>query len=253
MYMLISGEVEVCEKRMGEDVRLGFLSEGAFFGEAPVLGINGELGLEVRTRTVRAVTDIECVYITRDDVQSLCEQYQELKARMRRFSTGGGRITNQKLRTLDLTKDELTDLSADFKKKTRHCSEVRKKHNLESDSFVPDHLLPEDAAATVKAAGRFMKGGAARHQKDREEREERAAQLKAQLEGDGLGSLLVETEATRQQVDALTSKLETLHTSVHAQMSQLAEQMRVLVAAGPGAESVLMRPLTPSDAGLRMP
>ena len=44
MYMLISGEVEVCEKRMGEDVRLGFLSEGAFFGEAPVLGINGELG-----------------------------------------------------------------------------------------------------------------------------------------------------------------------------------------------------------------
>ena len=98
-----------------------------------------------------------------------------------------------------------------------------------------------------------MKGGAARHQKDREEREERAAQLKAQLEGDGLGSLLVETEATRQQVEVLASKLDTLHTSVHAQMSQLAEQMRVLVAAGPGAESVLMRPLTPSDAGLRMP
>ena len=44
-YMVMNGEVEVFEKRRtGDDskpmqnVRLGFLSEGAFFGEAPVLG-----------------------------------------------------------------------------------------------------------------------------------------------------------------------------------------------------------------------
>jgi CRP-like cAMP-binding protein len=71
MYMVMGGEVEVSEARDGADQRLGFLSEGAFFGEAPVLGFD-EVGLELRTRSVRAVTDTELCYLTRDDVQSLC-------------------------------------------------------------------------------------------------------------------------------------------------------------------------------------
>ena len=76
MYMLMDGEVEVLENRPSldgppEEVRLGFLSEGAFFGEAPVLG-RDESGIELRIRTVRAVTECELCYLSRRDVQQLC-------------------------------------------------------------------------------------------------------------------------------------------------------------------------------------
>lgn len=53
----MNGEVEV--KRLGQ--RLGFLSDGAFFGEPPMLGdkLIGE-----RTRTVEAITDVHLCFIT---------------------------------------------------------------------------------------------------------------------------------------------------------------------------------------------
>ena len=51
MYFIVSGEVEVSHD--GE--RLGFLSEGAFFGETPLIeaisGVSGG-GANIRTRTV---------------------------------------------------------------------------------------------------------------------------------------------------------------------------------------------------------
>lgn len=37
LYLLMSGEAEVTEKRGDRLVQLGFISEGAFFGEAPLL------------------------------------------------------------------------------------------------------------------------------------------------------------------------------------------------------------------------
>merc|ERR1712195_103975 len=85
MYMLISGECEVSEQRGKETMRLGFLCEGAFFGETPVLAAAEEPGIQIRMRTVRAVTDIELIYLTRDSVQHVCTQYPELRARMTRF------------------------------------------------------------------------------------------------------------------------------------------------------------------------
>jgi hypothetical protein len=55
---MMSGEVEVTEMRgeAGQPIRLGFLSEGSFFGEGPMLEAGGVGGLFLRTRTVRAVT-----------------------------------------------------------------------------------------------------------------------------------------------------------------------------------------------------
>eukprot|EP01052_Picozoa_sp_SAG31_P053176 SAG31_NODE_13499_length_865_cov_0.741514_2_plen_75_part_00 len=51
MYIVISGELEVTAK-WGE--RLGFLSDGGFFGELPVLDRSSST--EIRRRTVTAVT-----------------------------------------------------------------------------------------------------------------------------------------------------------------------------------------------------
>eukprot|EP01052_Picozoa_sp_SAG31_P063969 SAG31_NODE_22861_length_516_cov_1.151079_1_plen_123_part_01 len=58
MYIVMSGEVEVSEKRLTGNPddpisveRLGFLAEGAFFGESPLLG-KTETSMEIRMRTV---------------------------------------------------------------------------------------------------------------------------------------------------------------------------------------------------------
>ena len=74
-YMVLVGEVEVtmrCDVSE-EEVRLGFLSEGAFFGEAPVLAANSDVRQQMRTRTVRAVTRTELCYLTREAIMQLCE------------------------------------------------------------------------------------------------------------------------------------------------------------------------------------
>lgn len=123
--MVLRGEVEVSE-RLGTDlVRLGFLAEGAFFGEAPVLGKRGEAGLELRKRTVRAVTDVELVYISRDDVSTLCDNYAELHGRLTRFDKSGEVLTNRTLRKMDMSVDELKQMAHEFKKAVRLSAVVR--------------------------------------------------------------------------------------------------------------------------------
>ena len=74
--------------------RLGFLSEGAFFGEAAVLA--DESGRELRRRTLQAVTDSELCYINREDVIALRGEYPELDARLKRFvNVGNIRLTRK--------------------------------------------------------------------------------------------------------------------------------------------------------------
>jgi CRP-like cAMP-binding protein len=93
MYMLLQGEVEVTRDGPaaafpGGEVksvpeRLGFLSEGSFFGELPVL--SRDIDAEIRTRTVTAVTYCKLAYLTRDDVAGLMKQYPVLRIRVNRF------------------------------------------------------------------------------------------------------------------------------------------------------------------------
>eukprot|EP01052_Picozoa_sp_SAG31_P014108 SAG31_NODE_866_length_11370_cov_4.806761_4_plen_376_part_00 len=73
LHMLIHGEVEVIQN--GE--RLGFLSEGAFFGEVPLLC--NSTGAEIRTRDIRACTDCVICYLPTEKIQKLMEQYPELQ------------------------------------------------------------------------------------------------------------------------------------------------------------------------------
>lgn len=91
MYLLMSGEVEVSKKETPTSTKsqvLGFLSEGSFFGEIPVLS-ESEPGSEIRTRTVKAVTESELCYLRRDDVKELMKVYPELQARIMSFAHVG--------------------------------------------------------------------------------------------------------------------------------------------------------------------
>ena len=82
MFMLLSGEVEVSKGRGNEKRRLGFLSEGAFFGENPVLA-DGE-GTEIRSRTVTAVTECKLCYLFKEDLAGLMQEYPAFAFRVQR-------------------------------------------------------------------------------------------------------------------------------------------------------------------------
>eukprot|EP01044_Picomonas_judraskeda_P014604 COSAG03_NODE_2344_length_2865_cov_3.052422_4_plen_234_part_00 len=188
--------MEVTETIEEERRRLGFLAEGAFFGESPVrtsrinvalkvclqvrwrftprmelmvqcafpllqvLGWTGEPGVQLRVRTVRAVSEVELVYLTREDVHSVASQYMELKARLRRFERGGREVTPKFLQAIDLTKSEVHTMSQDFKQKLKDSSDARKEINLQEDAFVLPEFLPQHACTVVKASNRLLKAGA---------------------------------------------------------------------------------------------
>ena len=231
--MLIKGEVEVSERHGSEIVRLGFLAEGAFFGEAPVLGYAGEPGVELRMRTVRAVTDLELIYLTRDDVDLLCGQYAELRARMSRFEKSGRVITKKTLRTIDLSVAEMAEMSANFKDKLAVAESVRDTNNLQKETFVPSALLPAGAATVLKAAGRFKKIGVARRAREEDDRQEQAAVLREELEGQGgLGVLLLEAKESKHQVEILTAQMAGMQTLLTTQFEKINEQLAQIGAAG---------------------
>ena len=110
MYLLMSGEAEVSEQHGEKQVQLGFLSEGAFFGEAAVLRNpedgNGGHGA-LRTRTVRAVTESELCYLLKDDVHALYIPYPELHARLARFVSSSRVLNDRTIAKLDLTRNQM--------------------------------------------------------------------------------------------------------------------------------------------------
>ncbi len=78
IYLLLSGELEITAN--GE--RLGFLSDGAFFGETPIL--DDASHAEIRRRTVTAMVECKLCYLHKDDMKSMCERYPELALRLKR-------------------------------------------------------------------------------------------------------------------------------------------------------------------------
>jgi CRP-like cAMP-binding protein/Ca2+-binding EF-hand superfamily protein len=107
MYLLMSGEVEVSKKESPTSNKsqvLGFLSEGSFFGEIPVLS-ESEPGSEIRTRTVKAVTESELCYLKRDDVKGLMKLYPALQIRINHLAQLGVRKGRKPSRPLNVQKD----------------------------------------------------------------------------------------------------------------------------------------------------
>jgi CRP-like cAMP-binding protein len=101
-FVLLRGELKILEQdaRSPDGLRfLGYLSEGSFFGEVPMLS-NYAAGSEVRTRTVQAVTESSLCYITREKVKKLRGMYPELDARLRRFAMVGGQLSTKQKETL---------------------------------------------------------------------------------------------------------------------------------------------------------
>eukprot|EP01043_Picozoa_sp_COSAG02_P024418 COSAG02_NODE_1333_length_13206_cov_221.257801_10_plen_262_part_00 len=78
LYLLLSGELEITVN--GE--RLGFLSDGAFFGETPIL--DDASHAEIRRRTVTAMVECKLCYLHKDEMKSMCERYPELALRLKR-------------------------------------------------------------------------------------------------------------------------------------------------------------------------
>eukprot|EP01043_Picozoa_sp_COSAG02_P001880 COSAG02_NODE_41_length_47431_cov_32.449204_23_plen_1095_part_00 len=102
-FVLLRGELRILERDASapDQLRfLGYLSEGSFFGEVPMLS-NYASGSELRTRTVQAVTESALCYITRETVTSLRNRYPELDARLRRFAMVGGQLSKKQKAILD--------------------------------------------------------------------------------------------------------------------------------------------------------
>ena len=96
MYMLMVGELEVTQGGQ----RLGFLSDGAFFGELPILDTS--TGSQVRTRTITAMTDSKLCFVHSHQIQELRERYPELALRMKRFAKVGKAAPGRKKKGLKL-------------------------------------------------------------------------------------------------------------------------------------------------------
>jgi CRP-like cAMP-binding protein len=101
MYILICGELEVtCNK-----VRLGFLSDGAFFGETPLLEVACSEA-ERRRRTVTAMTACKLCFITQDAMQNIMPKYPELALRLKRCARFSKRQINRKGKRFKLAQEE---------------------------------------------------------------------------------------------------------------------------------------------------
>lgn len=90
-FVLLSGELKVSEADPGspDGLRfLGYLGEGAFFGEVPLLE-NYASGSEIRRRTIMSEIESRLCYITRDTILDLRIRFPELDARLRRFKLVG--------------------------------------------------------------------------------------------------------------------------------------------------------------------
>eukprot|EP01047_Picozoa_sp_COSAG01_P009744 COSAG01_NODE_403_length_17482_cov_77.249597_21_plen_545_part_00 len=92
MYVIDTGKCEV--KSAGVD--LGELANGAFFGEAAVINMGGGPRGNLHTRTIRALTQMNLLFIRREAVLDLCEEYPAFCERLKkhvRYRRGKDRNT----------------------------------------------------------------------------------------------------------------------------------------------------------------
>jgi CRP-like cAMP-binding protein len=131
MFFLMKGEVEM----LANDTRLGFLAEGAFFGESAVLWDGS--GAERRVRTVRAVTKCELCFLSRDAMQELRERYPELDARVRRFQRAGRRMSRKERAQLQVHLDSVRRRRTGSMVAAEHRPQQASEHNPSSVLLPP--------------------------------------------------------------------------------------------------------------------
>jgi CRP-like cAMP-binding protein len=168
MYIIMNGEVEVTvrddtvphiDAGQQKQRRLGFLSEGAFFGEAPVLAARDDTSMQLRMRTVRAVANSELCFLTRNAVYELCDEYPELKARLLRFRNASSIINDKTLQRIGMSRAELSKTARDYKKKLVKTEHIRREMNLDERCYVTAALLPSNPFTLARAKARFKRRG----------------------------------------------------------------------------------------------
>ncbi len=102
MYILITGELEIT----ADGVRLGFLSDGAFFGETPLLDRSSEA--ERRRRTVTAMIECKLCFIARDSLYKILPKYPELALKLKRCSRFNKNQVNKKGKKFKMALREAT-------------------------------------------------------------------------------------------------------------------------------------------------
>ena len=166
MYMVMSGELEVAVRDEeletssgGRNLRrLGFLSEGAFFGEAPVLAPRDETSMLLRMRTVTAVAPTELCYLTRDALHEVCADFAELQARVDRFRNSAATLNDTRLKHMGMTRDSLQRAASVYKAKQQKTSRIRAEMNLDATAYVPSALMPHNPFTMSRARAKFKKG-----------------------------------------------------------------------------------------------
>ena len=72
MFIIVEGKVKVVRKRGKKEIVLATLEKGNFFGEMSLFGIGP------RSATVKALTDLKLLKITREDISRLGESNPKL-------------------------------------------------------------------------------------------------------------------------------------------------------------------------------
>lgn len=146
LFMLMKGEVVMTK----DNARMGFLGEGAFFGEPAVLS-----GAETRSRTVTAVTRCELCFLTKSSMTMLRNQYPELDGRIMRFQRAGIRMTREERKRLNEHLDGLQTRLAAAGKAGKLATLMRTQQDKEerlaasATSLLPD--LPTNHSPSVSA------------------------------------------------------------------------------------------------------
>lgn len=148
MYIVIAGELEITAAGQ----RLGFISDGGFFGETPILEDSAHA--EVRRRTVVAVTSCKLCYIRSDKLQLLLQQYPELAMRLKRCSVNSGKT---KGKSFDEAKMHANNAGVGVKEKSSSIFDSKK---VDSDSRKRSGLqrTASSGALPIRAGGSFVEG-----------------------------------------------------------------------------------------------
>jgi CRP-like cAMP-binding protein len=139
MYILINGELEITAG--GE--RLGFLSDGAFFGETPVLDETAHS--EVRRRTVTAMVDSKLCFIHKDALKRVAARYPELALRMKRLGRAEAKV-NKKGRKFHAALTEAMSLPGfahSSKDRSSTSTPERTARNSRGSESARTNVLPE--------------------------------------------------------------------------------------------------------------
>ena len=133
MYLVLNGELEITAR----GAHLGFLSDGAFFGETVIL--ESDAAAEVRRRTVTAVVDCRLAYISKDAVNDLGAAYPELALKLAqcgRIDTKVNRKGRKYLQTMLETKSKQPSTEVQFER-------IREQLNIQSKTLEKQGKLLE--------------------------------------------------------------------------------------------------------------